>query len=97
MPGASQDMVGPFGCKGTLLAYVQLDADQNPQIPFWEFALQPLTAQSIHTCISRVAPSQVQSPIFALVKFPTVGIVQPSSLSRSLKGLSILKGIKISS
>lgn len=37
-----QDMVGSFGFQGTLLTHIQLAVDQNPQIPFYRDALQPL-------------------------------------------------------
>ena len=42
---ASQDTVGFLGCKGTLLAHVQLPIHQYPQVFFGRAALNPFIPQ----------------------------------------------------
>ena len=86
---APQDIVGPPGCQGTLLAHTQLTINYNPQIPLCRAALQRLIAQSVRT--ARVAPSQVQDPALALVKLDAVGD-HPAlqSVQISLQGPSTL-------
>ena len=88
--GALQDMVGSFGCQGTLLSHVLLPDSQYTQIPLCRAALQ-LPVLSV--CIATVLPSQVQYPALALVKIHVVDNCPAHHFVRfSPQGLSIFKG-----
>lgn len=86
-PDASQGMVGPFGCHGTMLTNIQLPINQNLQIPFCGAALRPLTPQSVH--IASVAKWDIESDAL-------VGI-HVQFVQFSLQGLLVLKWVSSSS
>ena len=93
---ASQEIVGPFGFQGALLARVPLAVDQNPQVPLCRAALQPLIPQSV--CTPRVAVTQVQNLALALVKLHRVSDCPAlQSVQIPLQGLSVLVSVNSSS
>lgn len=70
-PSSSAVPAAPQHTVGMLVTYIQLAADQNPQIPFCGAALQPLVLQPVQR--AKVALSQVQGPTLPLVELHVLG------------------------
>ncbi|KAK4809955.1 hypothetical protein QYF61_002912 [Mycteria americana] len=88
----SQDAIGFLGRLGTLLAHIQVAADQHPQVLFRQAALQPLFPKPV--ALHEVVGTQVQDPALSLVEPHTIGLgpsIQPVQVP--LQSLPTLKQI----
>ncbi|KAK4830676.1 hypothetical protein QYF61_012776 [Mycteria americana] len=90
----SQDAIGFLGHLGTLLAHIQADVSQHPQVLFCQAASQPLFPKPV--ALHGVAVAQVQDLALGLVKPHTIDLgpsIQPVQVP--LQSLPTLQQINI--